>query len=162
MYDAESGKPAATSVQEIDNYVGPCLQPGRHAHRDRRRRWPDATLGHDHRHDDRPMSRAHTQGVERGVSPGWSSPCDEPRPIVPYANGIPRRAGGRAALRSSHRGSPDGEVQLRRGVDRLRRHGPDCSGVGRGEPPGPAASCRATSVTSAIWHSRRTAAGWLQ
>ena len=40
-------------------HLGLGFQPGRHAPRHRRRRWPDTSLGHFHRHDDRPMARAH-------------------------------------------------------------------------------------------------------
>ncbi len=92
-------------------HLGPCLQSRRNAHRHRRRRWGDTPVGHIHRRADCPMSRAHAQGPERRVPPGWSAPRDGlvgwDRPPMGFHDG----PGDSVALRSSHGGSHDGGIQ---------------------------------------------------
>ena len=49
LYDPDTGKPVATSAQDIGFTWALAFNPGRHAHRHRGRGWVDTSVGHLYR-----------------------------------------------------------------------------------------------------------------
>ena len=117
-------------------------------------------LGRVHRPDDRPMSRAHEQGIQRHVPCGWPAARRRPRRMGPSANGIPRPAGRSSRLTMRHTGevltaeySPDGRL------DRLGQAPTGPSGSGMRGTSKTWQSSTAIPGSSMTWRSWRTADG---
>ena len=92
VYDAESGKPGATSVHDIGNTWALVFSPdgtrlATGGEDGVTRLWDTSTGAMT------ALCRGHTRKVfSVAFQTGWSALCDEPRRMGPYASGIPRRA----------------------------------------------------------------------